>query len=132
MILINIYFAWCWFLMGLLSGMIQGLRFHRDDWMGGYNSWPRRLTRLGHIAFFGTGMLNLLFAFTVLLTEIDHDFLTWASPLLIAGAFFMSGICYLSAWRKAFRQLFFLPVLCLVSGTTLFTCALLGHAIQGG
>ena len=86
MTIVNLNFAWCWFLMGVTSGTIQGLWFHREGWLGGYDSWSRRLARLGHIAFFGTGLLNLCFAFTVLLLELEGLVVQWASPLLSVGA----------------------------------------------
>lgn len=121
----NLNFAWCWFLMGVVSGTVQGLWFHRDGWLGGYDSWPRRLSRLGHIAFFGTGLLNLCFAFTVLLLGLEGLLVRWASPLLIVGAVAMSSVCYLAAWRKPLRHLFFIPVICLLLGVGLTVVLLL-------
>ena len=50
---INLLAAWVGCLCGILAGIIPGLMFRRETWMGGYASWPRRLTRLGHISFFG-------------------------------------------------------------------------------
>lgn len=127
----NLIFAWCWFVMGVASGTIQGLWFHRDGWMGGYDSWPRRLTRLGHIAFFGTGLLNLCFAITVLLLDLKGFMVQWASPLLIIGAVAMSSVCYLAAWRKPMRHLFFIPVISLMLGVGLMTaCLLWGEGAQ--
>ena len=61
---VNLVGGWLGMLAGVLSGAIFGLMFHRDDWMGGYASYRRRLTRLGHISFFGLGFLNLIFAAT--------------------------------------------------------------------
>src|SRR5262249_59491418 len=61
---LNAAFGWLWITLGMASGAVIGLRFHRSDWLGGYESWPRRLVRLGHISFFGLGILNLLFALT--------------------------------------------------------------------
>ncbi len=51
--LVNLYFAWVWMLAGMLSGAVIGLFFHRADWPGGFDSWRRRMVRLGHIAFLG-------------------------------------------------------------------------------
>ena len=42
---INLWAAWIGILLGLASGTLQGLCFHRDNWLGGYGSWPRRLMR---------------------------------------------------------------------------------------
>ncbi|HMF37455.1 MAG TPA: hypothetical protein VKF17_12475, partial [Isosphaeraceae bacterium] len=59
---LNLTVAWLAILLGLISGTLLGLFFHREDWLGGYGSWRRRMLRLGHISFFGTGLLNLSFA----------------------------------------------------------------------
>jgi hypothetical protein len=131
MSLYNLYFAWCWFLLGLGTGAVQGLFFHRENWLGGYGSWPRRMTRLGHIAFFGTGLLNLCFAFTVLQVNLAGRALEVASTLLIVGAVTMSSVCYLSAWRKSLRQLFFIPVASLLVGVGLLLVSLFGAVTSG-
>ena len=54
--------AWTGMLLGVVSGAVIGLCFAREDWMGGYSGWRRRLTRLGHISFFGLGFVNFFFA----------------------------------------------------------------------
>lgn len=125
----NLYFAWAWFLAGILAGAIQGLHFHKEHWLGGYNAWPRRITRLGHISFFGTGLLNLTAALTALTLALPASTpLSIASPALITGAAAMPTVCYLSAWKKPLRNLFFIPVLALATGTAAFLTALLLHA----
>ena len=60
--MVNLHAAWIGFFAGCLAGAIPGLFFHGSDWLGGYASWPRRMIRLGHVAFFGIGFLNLAFA----------------------------------------------------------------------
>lgn len=114
----NLLFAWAWILTGLLSGIAFGLFFHREDWLGGYASWPRRMLRLGHIAFFGTGLLNLLAAISMKLwvPSPSNTLNEVASALLIVGAITMSLVCFLAAWKKPFRNLFFIPVVSLVGG----------------
>jgi hypothetical protein len=114
----NVWAAWIGILLGLLSGVIQGLFFGREDWLGGYGSWPRRLTRLGHISFFGVAFLNLAYADTVGLFGAAS--VPLASMLLIAAAVLMPLVCYLAAWRKPLRHLFPLPVLCLLGAALLF------------
>lgn len=113
MIGIHIDAAWIGIAFGLLSGTAQGLGFHRDGWLGGYASWPRRMLRLGHISFFGIAFLNLAYAQTLFLRGADTAS-TPASWLLICGAIAMPTVCYLSAWQRSFRHLFFIPVVCLV------------------
>jgi hypothetical protein len=105
---INLYAAWAGFLLGSLAGATTGLFFHAEDWLGGYAGWRRRMVRLGHVAFFGIGLLNLGFALTVSELGLVGG-LALASGLLLFGAGAMPLVCYLSAWRKGFRHLFFLP-----------------------
>jgi hypothetical protein len=119
MALVNLYFAWAWMLAGMVSGAAMGLFFYRHDWLGGFASWRRRMVRLAHIAFFGTGLLNLGFALSRGFLEqagAPEPLLTAASILLIVGAVAMPTVCYASAWRDPLRHLFFIPVLSLAGG----------------
>ena len=112
---VNILAAWVGVLLGIVSGAIVGLWFHRKDWLGGYTSWPRRMMRLGHIAFFGIAMLNVAYATTV-------HYLHWSNPpavpsiALAAANFLMPAVCFFAAWKRPFRHLFFLPVSCVLVG----------------
>ncbi len=114
---LHLWSAWAGVLAGMLSGAAMGLLFHREDWLGGYNSWPRRMLRLGHISFFGIAFLNFVFAATVLIAARPHY--AWASPMLLAGAVLMPSVCALAAWKKPLRHLFPLPVICLAGAVSL-------------
>ena len=117
--MLNFYAAWIGIFLGLCAGAIEGLFFHEDLWRGGYSSWQRRLVRLGHISFFGIGSINLAYALSL-------DYLGIACPyrlpsiLLVIGAAAMPTVCYLSAWRKIFRHLFFIPAGSVILGVALF------------
>ncbi len=104
--MINLTAAWMGFALGCVSGAVPGLFFHRADWLGGYTSWPRRLIRLAHISFFGIGFLNLGMGLTCTKLGIDAGA---ASGLMLIGAAAMPAVCYLSAFKPAFRHLFFIP-----------------------
>ncbi|MDZ8118414.1 hypothetical protein [Pontiella agarivorans] len=104
--MINITAAWIGFALGAVSGAIPGLFFHRPDWLGGYTSWPRRLIRLAHISFFGIGFLNLGLGLTARALDLNPGA---SSVLMMAGAVMMPTVCYLSAFKPAFRHLFFIP-----------------------
>ena len=108
--------AWTGMLLGVVSGAIIGLFFHRDDWMGGYISFRRRLTRLGHISFFGLGFINFFFAITHQIVGLEFPWATWAAWAFVIGAATMPACCFLSAWRKPFRHLFFIPVTAVSAG----------------
>ena len=102
--------GWLGMLLGVLSGAVIGLFFHREDWMGGYASYRRRLTRLGHISFFGLALVNFCFAFTQSVTPLAAPWSVIALWSFIVGAATMPTVCFLSAWWKPFRHLFFIPV----------------------
>lgn len=112
---VNLYAAWIGFLLGCVSGSILGLFFHRDNWLGGYDSWCRRMLRLGHISFFGLGFINLAYAMTMKSLGIGGP--SSASVLLLAGAVAMPALCFLSAAWPGFRNLFFIPVLSVTAAT---------------
>lgn len=76
------------------------------------------MLRLAHISFFGIGFINLAFALT---TKAYPAYASrFSSTLLIAGGISMPLICYLAAWKKFFRNLFFIPVSCLIAGVGIF------------
>jgi hypothetical protein len=108
----NLLLGWIWITGGFLSGAILGLFFYDPDWLGGYGSWRRRMVRLGHISFIGTGLLNLAFVFTIVSLEtVAPPIASW---LFVVGALSMPLICFLSAWRDWLRHLFPLPVTSLI------------------
>jgi hypothetical protein len=112
---LNLRVAWAAILAGGVTGALLGMFFHRDDWLGGYASWPRRITRLGHIAFFGIALLNVAFAVTARsLAWEARPAIVIASLSLVAANVLMPAVCFLSAWKKGFRHLFFIPVGCVL------------------
>ena len=111
--------AWSGMLLGVLSGAVIGLFFHREEWMGGYNSFRRRLSRLGHISFFGLGFVNFFFAISHQIAGIDTALAFPAALAFTIGAATMPTCCFLSAWRKPFRHFFFVPVASVASGIVL-------------
>jgi hypothetical protein len=132
MVTYNLAAAWMGILLGMVSGALLGLRFHGEGWLGGYQSWPRRLLRLGHISLFGLAFLNLAFVFTA-------DRMGWTGPaagvpsvLLCAGAALMPLVCGLAAWRKPLRHLFALPVGCLVGAALSCLWTLCSSGVVGG
>ena len=117
--MLNVYAAWIAILVGVLAGTITGVFFHKEKFLGGYDSWTRRLMRLGHVAFFGLGFINLLFVLTVRALGIESG-IEAASVLLVIGLITMPTVCYLSAFREVFRHLFFIPVFSVLAGVALF------------
>ena len=104
---INWYGGWSLVLVAFLTGAGIGLFFHRDEFWGGYDSWRRRMARLGHIAMAALGLMNVVYSLAPASSAA-------AGMALLAGAVAMPGVCFLSAWKKSFRHLFFIPVTMLV------------------
>ena len=119
----HLLFAWTWVVVGLLTGIGLGARFARDDWLGGYGSWPRRLVRLGHVSFVGTGLLNLGAHWSLASLGIDGALAAWARALFVAGAVAMPAVCFAAAFQKSLRHLFAVPVTALVTASSLLVAA---------
>ncbi len=111
--MINWYFGWISILLAFVSGAMLGLFFYRDDFLGGYQSFRRRILRLGHIAQAALGMMNVVAGNSQLQSGMDYPALAqWA---LIVGGISMPLVCFLTAWRSGFRNLFFIPVASLIT-----------------
>ena len=117
----NWYAGWSMILGAFVVGAVLGLFFAREDFLGGYGSWSRRLLRLGHIALAALGLFNLVFAMAPLPAPGWQA--TGTSFGLMIGGAAMPAICFLSAWRPGWRALFFIPVTALIGATI---CALAG------
>jgi len=112
----NLIAGWLGMLGGAVTGAAIGLFFHQADWMGGYGAFRRRMLRLAHIAFFGIGFLNILFALSVGVVSPGEPFLGFASAAFVIALATMPACCLLAAWRIELRHLFPLPVTAVVAG----------------
>jgi hypothetical protein len=112
----NLTLAWTWICLGFASGLALGSGFHREQWLGGYGSLRRRLYRLGHISFFGLGVLNLLFCLTVRMLPGAGGLCHVAAWGFGLGALTMPVCCVLMAHWPQTRLLFAVPVLSLLGG----------------
>jgi hypothetical protein len=112
MITLHLMAAWIAFGAGMVGGAVLGLFFWKQDFLGGYGSWPRRLLRLGHIACFGLGLLNVAFAGTVVLLHLTPatTALLVASRALLVTLVAMPLCCVLAALWRPGRHLFPIPV----------------------
>src|SRR3974390_968490 len=106
----NLLVAWLWILLGFVSGMLLGLFFHRENWLGGYASFKRRMYRLGHISFFGLGVVNFIFALTLKIFPANGPLMDAASWLFILGALTMPLCCVVMAHFPKAHLIFAVPV----------------------
>lgn len=108
--------GWIAMLLGVVVGAMIGLLFHDDNWAGGYQSWRRRMMRLGHISLFGIGFINLMFGLTLRAVTVPDSHAGVASVAFVIGMVTMPLCCFLAAWRKPFRHFFPVPVVSILVG----------------
>lgn len=111
---LNLIFGWLWILLGFITGMVIGMFFHRDGWLGGYGSFQRRMYRLAHISFFGLGAVNLLFWGTLQLLPSPQALAQTASWTFIIGGVTMPLCCVTVAHFPKARMVFAVPVIALI------------------
>ncbi len=121
----NLFLAWLWILLGFVTGMVLGMFFHGENWLGGYASFRRRMYRLGHISFFGLGAVNLLFYLTTQNLSLAGPAVGIASWAFIIGAIAMPVCCGVMAYFPKTRLIFAVPVLSLITGGVLTLAAIL-------
>jgi len=110
----NLIVGWLWILLGFLMGMGLGMFFHRENWLGGYGSFKRRMYRLGHVSFFGLGTVNLLYWVTS--QNLPTPLPAVASWAFVLGAVTMPVCCVLMAHFSKAHLVFTIPVLSLITG----------------
>lgn len=124
----NLVAGWIGIVLGVIAGAAMGLHFWRDDWLGGYASWRRRLVRLGHVSFFGLGFVNIAFDLSASHLALTRGTaLAGASVSLLVGAATMPLVCYLAAWRRPLRHLFFVPVCAIAAGVAILAAEALAR-----
>jgi hypothetical protein len=78
-------------------------------WIGEYGETSRRLVRLGHIAFFGLGILNILLARE--LPRLTDTARRMASPAMNFGNVFLPTTLIAAAVYHPFKYLMPVPAL---------------------
>jgi len=121
---LHLLFAWTWIAVGLATGVLLGAFFSGDDWLGGYGSWPRRLLRLGHVSFVGTGLLNVAVHWTLAQVVLAPATEAWIRAAFVGGAIVMPLACGVVAFVRRAKPLFAVPVALLTSGAiAVLSCA---------
>lgn len=110
--ILNWTIGWSLVLTAFVTGAGIGLFFHQSDFWGGYNSFRRRIVRLGHIALAALGMMNVIFSLSPWppAGTLSAQVASWG---LIVGGISMPAVCFLTGWREPMRHLFFIPVIAL-------------------
>jgi len=99
--------GWTSLAVGAATGLVMGLWSFDGPapvpaWLGGYDDVARRLARLGHIACFGLGILNLLLARELAGTALARGPKRVASVAMNVGNVFLPLTLFAAAaWHPA-------------------------------
>jgi len=115
-------------LIGIVSGMIIGLwsfggPLPVPDSIGDYGELPRRFLRLGHIAFFGLGLINLTIAGHCGRLNFDQSARRRTLKLINLGNVGLPPLLLAAAWQPILLYLMPIPVLCVFAALALTAAA---------
>ncbi|MFC1976910.1 hypothetical protein ACFLWS_01385 [Chloroflexota bacterium] len=113
---INIIFGWTWMCVGLILGLITGMRAEGEQWLGGYASLTRRYLRLGHVAFIALSIINILYGRELGTGGMPLYVITIGSPLVIFGAVGVPLTCISAAFFRKAKYFLPLPALAVLVG----------------
>ena len=125
---LNMTFAWLWILLGFVSGMVLGMFFQGERWLGGYASFQRRMYRLAHISFFGLGAVNLLFCLTAQACSLAGPVIHFTSVAFMVGALTIPFCCVMVAHLPRAHFIFAVPVISLILGGALLLALVVHEA----
>ena len=97
--------GWASIAVGIAVGLVLGMwsfdgPMPTPEWIGAYADTSRRLIRLGHIAFIGLGLLNILLDHELTRTALGATTRALASRLMIAGNVLLPvALIAAGAWR---------------------------------
>jgi hypothetical protein len=116
--------SWGW---EIVSGMILGLwsfggPIPVPEAIGDYGDLPRRFLRLGHIAFFGLGLINLAISGHWRRFDLSRPAARRALWLMNLGNLGLPPLLLAAGWQPTLLYLMPAPVACVFSALTL--CAL--------
>ena len=115
-------------LLGVASGMIIGLwsfggPLPVPDAIGDYGGLPRRFLRLGHIAFFGLGLINLAIAGHCGRLNFDQTAQRRTLTLINLGNVGLPPLLLAATWQPILLYLMPVPVLCVFAALALTVAA---------
>jgi hypothetical protein len=106
--------AWVGFCAGAASGLVMGLWAFDGPvavpaWVGEYGGTSRRLMRLGHIAFFGIGILNLLLVRELPALRLGQGAKAAAATGMNVANIFLPSILFAAALLPPLKYLLGVP-----------------------
>ncbi len=123
----NRQIAWLSFCVGVATGMVMGLwsfdgPLPAPPGLGSYDELSRRLARLGHIAFFGLGFLNLFLARELERTTLGPKSRQIASMAMNFGNVFLPLTLFAAAVYHPVKYLMSVPAAAVFLALLLTAC----------
>lgn len=122
---VNIAFGWAWMNLGFITGLLMGLKAEQFGlntldagpvWLQGYASVPRRLIRLGHVAFIMLPVLNILFGQFIDGAALPFAWKLIGSWAMIFGAIGVPVLCFAAARYRPLKIGLGLPASAILLG----------------
>jgi hypothetical protein len=109
--------GWWSLVAGIATGLVMGLwsfdgPLPTPAWIGEYADTSRRLIRLGHIAFVGLGILDILIADELTRSSLDARRRLLTSRLMVAGNIGLPIALIAAAWWWPIKYLMGVPAVC--------------------
>jgi hypothetical protein len=129
----NRLIGWSSAALGAATGLILGLWSFDGPvavpaWLGDYSETSRRLARLGHIAWFGLGILNLILARQLPELALSLKAKRIASMAMNFGNIFLPLTLFAAAIHRPLKYLMPWPALAVLAALLLAAC---GSRIKG-
>lgn len=132
---LNVVFGWVCMNFGFLTGLLMGAKVEQfglntlkegPTWMNGYDSVPRRLLRLGHIAFIMLPLLNILYGTHIDATPLTEMWKRIGSYAMIFGGIGVPVLCLAAAYYRPVKILLGLPATAVLVGNLIIAWGYVG------
>jgi hypothetical protein len=122
---LNIVFGWAWMVLGLIFGMVLGMRAEGEEWLGGYSSLARRYLRLAHVAFIALSIINILYGRELGAVDLPISLKNIGSYLMIFGTAGVPLTCISAAFFRKTKYFLPVPALAVLAGTSILAIGLI-------
>src|SRR3989338_6035531 len=113
----NIKFGWLWILVGIFVGAIMSMWSFNGPFVspvGDYDSLPRRMLRLSHIAFIALAMINILYGYEIDKVKLKEKFKSLGSNFILYGAILMPLVLMGAVFYENLKYFAVIPIFLII------------------
>ena len=113
----NIKFGWLWILVGIFVGAIMSMWSFNGPFVspvGDYDSLPRRMLRLSHIAFIALAMINILYGYEIDKVKLKEKFKRLRSSFILYGAILMPLVLMGAVFYENLKYFAVVPIFLII------------------